>query len=215
LEANKDLKNYVYKILHDKIVNCDYPPCSILNEAQLSKEFGFSRTPIREAISRLEQDGFLKVLPKKGLFVTNTSLEDVMQVFQTRIEIEPIAVRLASSKLPKEELLMYKEKFSGEEGSIQTAFRLDTDMHLFIIEHCGNKFIIEMMKKVFDVNTRIIISSKQNQYKIHDARQEHLNILDLLLNGKYTEAAQYMREHIINCEKAALQFFYHKDQYIN
>jgi len=204
----KDLKSYAYDVLRNRIVNCIYPPSSILNEAQLAAEFGISRTPIREAISRLENEGFIQVVPKKGIFVTSVSLNDVQQIFQARIAIEPIAVKMAGPNLPREDLLRYKASYSGDEPDIFNAFRADTEMHLFIIRHCGNRFIIEMMEKVFDVNTRVIISSKQNQCQIHDARKEHIQILDMILMERYDEASAYMREHITNCERAALQFFY-------
>lgn len=206
--ANRDLKNHVYGILKDRIIHCIYPPGSILNEAQIAAELGFSRTPVREAISRLETDNFLKVMPKKGIYIRDIQLSDVIQIFQARTEIEPIAVRMAGPRLPKNELLLFCDKFNLEVSNIQNGFQLDTAMHLFIIEHCGNQFIIDMMHKVFDENTRIIISSKQNQIQIHDARLEHLEIITTLLEEDFEKAAQIMRAHIDNCKHAALDYFY-------
>ncbi len=178
-----------------------------MNEAQLAADLGASRTPVREAISRLEMEGFVKIMPKKGIYVTDISLNDVLQIFQTRIEIEPIAVRLAAPHLPREELLAFCGKFKGEAPDIQNGFRLDTAMHLFIIEHCGNRYIIDMMHRIFDENTRVIISSKQNQVQIHDARLEHLDILNSLLDKDTERAIALMQSHIENCRKAALDYF--------
>ena len=205
--ANKDLKNHTYCILKERLVNCIYPPGTLLNEAQLAADLGASRTPVREAISRLEMEGFVKIMPKKGIYVTEISLNDVLQIFQTRIEIEPIAVRLAAPHLPREELLAFCGKFKGEAPDIQNGFRLDTAMHLFIIEHCGNRYIIDMMHRIFDENTRVIISSKQNQVQIHDARLEHLDILNSLLDKDTERAIALMQSHIENCRKAALDYF--------
>ena len=205
--ANKDLKNHTYCILKERLVNCIYPPGTLLNEAQLAADLGASRTPVREAISRLEMEGFVKIMPKKGIYVTDISLNDVLQNFQTRIEIEPIAVRLAAPHLPREELLAFCGKFKGEAPDIQNGFRLDTAMHLFIIEHCGNRYIIDMMHRIFDENTRVIISSKQNQVQIHDARLEHLDILNSLLDKDTERAIALMQSHIENCRKAALDYF--------
>ena len=205
--ANKDLKNHTYCILKERLVNCIYPPGTLLNEAQLAADLGASRTPVREAISRLEMEGFVKIMPKKGIYVTDISLNDVIQIFQTRIEIEPIAVRLAAPHLPREELLAFCGKFKGEAPDIQNGFRLDTAMHLFIIEHCGNRYIIDMMHRIFDENTRVIISSKQNQVQIHDARLEHLDILNSLLDKDTERAIALMQSHIENCRKAALDYF--------
>ena len=205
--ANKDLKNHTYCILKERLVNCIYPPGTLLNEAQLAADLGASRTPVREAISRLESDGFVKIMPKKGVYVSDILLSDVLQIFQTRIEIEPIAVRLAAPHLPREELLAFCGKFKGEAPDIQNGFRLDTAMHLFIIEHCGNRYIIDMMHRIFDENTRVIISSKQNQVQIHDARLEHLDILNSLLDKDTERAIALMQSHIENCRKAALDYF--------
>ena len=213
MPGNRDLKNLAHEIIREKLINCEFTPGSILSEALLCEELEISRTPVREALSRLEHEGFVKILPKKGIYVTDISLNDVRQIFQVRMEIEPLAVKLAGPRLPRDELLEFKEKFAGDEPDISVAFRLDTAMHLFITEHCGNHFIIDMMQKVFAHNTRVIISSEQNKVKIHDARQEHLKILDYLLDGAYDEASKYICQHVINCERAALEYFYSIQNY--
>ncbi len=209
----KGLKEHTYQIIKERIIDCIYAPGTLLNEAQLAADLSLSRTPIREAISKLEAENFVKILPKKGIYVTDITFGDVLQVFQTRLEIEPIAVRLAAQKLPKDEILRFIHKFEEPVTDIHNSFRLDTAMHLFIIENCGNHYIIDMMRKVFDQNTRIIISSKQNQTQIHDAKQEHLDLLNLLHNDRYDEASDKMRSHIESCKKAALDFFYNNQIY--
>ncbi len=214
IKSNYSLKETAYLLLKEKIIDCVYPPGSILNEVQLANELNLSRTPIREAISKLELDGFIKVLPKKGIYVTDITINDVIQVFQTRTEIEPIALNLAASRLPMDELIAFCHKFNTPVTDIQNRFRLDTAMHLFIIEHCGNKYIIDMMRRVFEENTRIIISSKQNQRQLHDAKEEHLEILNLLIDGKYLEAEKSMRNHIITCQQYAIDHFYNNQIYI-
>ncbi len=213
IPSKYSLKESTYLILKEKLVDCIYPPGSILNELQLANELNLSRTPIREAISKLETDGFVKVMPKKGIYVTDITLNDVIQVFQTRAEIEPIALHLAASRLPMEELVNFCHKFNEPMADINNSFRLDTAMHLFIIEHCGNKYIIDMMRRVYEENTRIIISSKQNESQIHDAKEEHLEILNFLIDGKYAEAEKSMRNHIINCRKYAIDYFYNNQMY--
>lgn len=206
-KTTKGLKERTYQTLKDRLIDCVYEPGSMLNEAQLAAEFGLSRTPIREAISRLEMEGFVKTLPKKGIYVTNLTFQDVIQVFQTRLEIEPIALRLAAHRLPKDELMAFCRKFEEPVVDIQNSFRLDTAMHLFIIENCGNRYIINMMRRVFEDNTRIVISSKQNQTQIHDAKQEHLDILHLLYQDQYEQAEAKMRLHIESCRRAAMNYF--------
>lgn len=211
--GNRDLKNHAYHILKERLINCTYEPGSFLNEAQLAAELGLSRTPIREAINRLESDGFVKVMPKKGIYVTDIQLVDVLQIFQARIEIEPVTLSMAAPHLPIEELLNFRETFTQEFPDVQNGFRLDTAMHLFIIEHCGNRYLIDMMHKLFDDNTKVVIASKQNLVQIHDARLEHLGIINTLIEKDYEKAAHLMRTHIETCRRAALDYFYSLEAY--
>ncbi len=211
--SNRDLKEFAYSVLKERLVDCIYPPGSLMNEAQLCAELELSRTPIREAISNLELEGLVKVIPKKGIYVTDILFNDILQIFQTRLEIEPVALRLAAPYLPIDELKNFRKQFLEPVRDIQNSFRFDTAMHLFIIEHCGNRYIIDMMRRVFDQNTRIIISSKQNQLQIHDAQKEHLEILDYLIEGKFKEAEESMRTHVGKCRTAAVDFFYSSQAY--
>ena len=207
-KTNRDLKNIVYDHLKEKLINCEYAPGSMLNEARLTEELGVSRTPIRQALNCIEQEGFIRILPKKGIVVREISLNDVRQIFQVRIEIEPVALKMSGNFLLQEELVNYQKIFQGQDPDNQADFRTDREMHMYIINHCGNRYIIDMMRRVFEENTRIIISTKQHILKFHDAREEHLGILNLLIEREFERAAQEMARHIENCKKAALDFYY-------
>ncbi len=206
--GKQNLKIQAYNILKDKIITCEYTPGSMLNEAQLATELGFSRTPIREAISILEMEGFLSIVPKKGILVTDILLNDIVQIFQARMEIEPIALKMAGPHMSKEEVMKWIRIFESDEPSVDQGYQTDTAMHLDIIFHCNNTYIIDMMKKVFDKNMRIIISSTENKAHIKSARQEHLDILYCILDEDYEQGAAKMRAHIAGCRNAALEFFY-------
>lgn len=205
---NHDLKTRAYDIIRDKLIHCEYAPGSLLNEAQISDDLGVSRTPIREALNRISHEGFIRILPKKGILVTDVTLNDVMQIFQTRLEIEPVTLRMAGPHLRKEDLLLYRDKFKGPESDLNQGFKLDTAMHLYVIDHCGNRFLVDMMHKLFAENTRVVIATKQNEAKIHDARKEHLEILNLLLDENFGKAQEAMAVHLQSCRRAALDFFY-------
>ena len=207
-KKNSNLKVAAYQTIKERLINCEYAPGTFLNEAKIAEDLGISRTPIREAITRLEIEKLVKVLPKKGIYVSEITLADVQQIFQTRLKIEPLTIRMAADKLPLEDLMLFKEKFSKDVADIRTGYRLDTAMHLFIIEQCGNQYIIDMMHKLFEDNTRVIISSKQNQVQIHDAKNEHLEIIEELINHNTEGAAVLMEKHIENCRRAAFDYFY-------
>ena len=211
--TNLNVRDQAYAIIKERLIHCIYKPGSFLNEAQLAADLGCSRTPVREAIHRLQVDNLVTVVPKKGIYVSDISLTDVQQIFQTRLEIEPVTLNMAIHHLPQAELFDFREKFSGNLQDIPNSYRLDTAMHLFIIEYCGNRYLIDMMKKVFEDNTRVIISSKQNQTHIHDAKREHLEIIDALISQDTDRAVSLMRTHVESCRRAALDYFYGMQAY--
>lgn len=209
--AKRNLKQQAYEILKRKLIFCEYPPKSILNESQLAADLNLSRTPIREALALLEQDGYIQVLPKKGIYVTDVTLNDVLQIFEARIELEPISLKLAAPKLPVPTLLDFKNKLEACDDHTDPieGFALDTGMHLFFIDYCGNPFIIDALHKVMDRNNRAVIASNQLKHHIHDAKMEHIDILQTVLDRKYDEAVQKMRAHIQNCRSATIEFLSH------
>ena len=207
------LKQTIYQDLKAKLISCTLPPGTELNELAISEEYGVSRTPVREAISQLEVEGYVRVLPKRGIYISDVSIDDVLQIFETRIEIEPITLRLAFPYLDIQRLIDYRSCFEAPEENLTAAFDQDTDMHLYLIDCCRNQYLIDMMHRLFDNNTRIINATGQNMIKIHNARQEHLEILDSLLTNRTPEKpCELMRKHIETCRSAALRYF-SSDQY--
>ncbi len=205
---NSNIKSQVYNTLKQRLVNCEYSPGSFLNETKLAEDLGCSRTPIREALRQLEFDNLVKIIPKKGIYVSDIYLSDVQQIFQTRLEIEPITLQMSYENISDDLLYAFREKFSSGGGDIKNSYKLDTAMHLCLIEHCGNRYLVEMMKKVFEDNTRVIISSKQNREHIEEAKAEHIGILNALIAKDISRARELMYTHIQGCRKAALDYYY-------
>lgn len=208
IKKGKGLKTFIYTDLRDKLIRCIYKPGTELNELQLTQTYGVSRTPIREAVALLEKDGYLKVLPKRGIYVTDITLGSVLQIFQARIEIEPLTLKMAVPYLKVGDLMRIKQELNNGDIPVNTAYQHDMDMHLYIMRHCGNSYIINMMEKVFRDNIRCIIATGQNEVKVHAAAKEHAEILDSLIRGDDPDtSAQYLRKHIETCRASALAYF--------
>ena len=96
-QAKLSLKLQAYQYLKTKILNCEYRPNEFLNEQKLCAEMGnISRTPMRDALGRLEQEGLITILPKKGLMVSGITEDDVHSMFEMRLLVEPYALRTGS-----------------------------------------------------------------------------------------------------------------------
>ena len=205
--ASGNRKEYAYHLLKDRLVNCIYKPDTILNETQLATDLGLSRTPIREALHCLEQDGLVRIVPKKGIYVTDITIQDILFVFQTRVEIEPISLKMAGPYLNRQKLKEFSELFRQDQPDLDKAFWEDMDMHIYLVGNCGNPFIIDMMQKVFAQSCRIVIASKQNTLKVSSARREHEAILEALLEERFDQAADLLREHLETCKNYSLNYF--------
>lgn len=100
-QAKLSLKLQAYQYLKTKILNCEYRPNEFLNEQKLCAEMGnISRTPMRDALGRLEQEGLITILPKKGLMVSGITEEDVHSMFEMRLLVEPYALRTYGADIP-------------------------------------------------------------------------------------------------------------------
>ena len=125
-QAKLSLKLQAYQYLKTKILNCEYRPNEFLNEQKLCAEMGnISRTPMRDALGRLEQEGLITILPKKGLMVSGITEEDVHSMFEMRLLVEPYALRtyeLLMSTLPNKYLRSAYDRITG----LNTRFRIMT-----------------------------------------------------------------------------------------
>ena len=197
------LKDKVYENLRRKIVNCEYAPGTLLNEAALIREFEASRTPIREALSRLASENLVTVIPKKGVIVNGISLKDIAEVLEVRAIIEPQLVLLYGDCIDKEILRDYKNRCLNADR-IDTKIRLDEELHTILYRACGNRYLREILKNVegYDHRNRIW---RSNEGRVNESIQEHLEITDHLLASRYSEAAESMRQHIMNAKKYAIQ----------
>lgn len=203
----ENLKDKAYRIIKSKIVNCEYPPASFLNEAELMKEIGASRTPIREALNKLEQENFIQIIPKRGVIVGVIAVGEIIDVYQIRELIEPYIIRMWGNKLNVGTLIAFKKKLLNLAASIseKERYAVDDSLHRSIISVCENKYLKQLMDKSYDQNHRIRIISGKLQSRLEHTTNEHINILNLLIEHDIEGAAKAMTFHLENAKKAAVE----------
>ena len=104
LDGYKPLREIVFETLRDAIINQVLRPGERLMEIQLAEEMGVSRTPVREAIRKLELEGFVVMVPRRGVYVAGISMKDIHEVFEVRSALEALAASLAAERITEEEL---------------------------------------------------------------------------------------------------------------
>ena len=148
-----NLSDQVYSILKQMIANYRFVPGSYLNLEKLTRDLGVSRTPIWDAIRKLEQEGFVRIEPKKGVLISELTPETAIELYTVRELLEGLAVRLAVDRIDDATLgkmahcLKEQEKAINEKNLIEYS-QLDFDFHGLIYAFCNNKVLQEMLENI-------------------------------------------------------------------
>ena len=124
--AGKYLKDKAYEMIREKIVNCELAPGSVLNESELIEEIGASRTPIREALNKLEQENLVTIIPKKCIIVRGITIDDIAEVFDARAVIEPQVLLQYADRISLRFLEDYQERCRTTEDTTRCSTRSAT-----------------------------------------------------------------------------------------
>lgn len=210
--AKTSLKQIAYQSIKDRILNCEYAPNSFLNEDMLCEAFGVSRTPIRDALGRLEQENLITILPKKGFLVAPLTANEINMVFEGRSLMEPYIIEHYSQNLSDGLLKELQSIIPRMEESILARSHdihvLDDRFHQILLSQCPNRYLLQAYQSIHDQNARLrIISGRDNDPRLRSTMDEHQAILDGLLNHKPEEAAEAMREHLNRSRLSAFESF--------
>lgn len=204
--AKQTLKQYAYNIIKNKIISCEYAPGTMLTEDLLQQDIKASKTPIRDAISRLEQEGLVQILPKKGLMVSNITIADIDSIFEIRIMFEPYAIRTSAHTIPEttlREVISCLESQSSE--MVDEMYAFDDQFHALIISTLRNAYMRNMYNCIQNQNSRIrMMAGHDYSKRLDQSRNEHLSIVRLCLEKDWEAAAKAMEVHLINAREATI-----------
>ncbi|MCL4517393.1 MAG: GntR family transcriptional regulator [Firmicutes bacterium] len=203
--TNSSLVEQIRNILREDIVNLRLAPGEKLNVIALAEHFGVSRTPIRDALQLLVEEGLVIVVPRVGYYVVQLSAEDVREISGIRKMMELYAFNLAMQHLTPEKIEeMYQEALAVKDLPSEKrhpAFeKLDRTFHADIIRFAGNRHLLELSAKIhayFDLMRNLNV-------RVEEALEEHLAILRAMRNGDVTEAQKMLEIHLDTVTKAIL-----------
>ena len=209
LIQRRNLGDDVYRILWSRILSRDLHPGEKLSDLKLSAELGVSRTPVREALHRLLQDGVIRAQPNRGFFVTSFSGKDIDDIFEIRAALEALALRTVVMRHPDEDYSWALERLdevgtmidaaSSEEEIISANERFleaDQGFHRFIVEHSGNERLIGLVNGLW---AQIAVFQKAGTHVpgyTEVALRQHRTIITLLREGRHDEAIAALQSHI-------------------
>ncbi len=192
----------VYEALKSKILAQEYLPGIQLKEMQISKELGLTRTPVREAIIRLEREGLVSTVYNRGAFVTVFSTREIEDLFEVREALEIKALTLAIRRSSRDEIDSIEKALKQRELRIKNlVIKSDMhdpelDFHLAIIRLSKNQRLISVWQTMQSQLSLVRVTSTMINRRYLRALEEHKKILALVRNGDLRRAERLLIRHI-------------------
>ena len=197
-QTSESLSEQAYDQLRDKIVRLEYAPGDVLREDALREELGIGRTPIREALQRLERDHFVNVVPRQGIFVTGIDVDELAMLFETRLVLEPYAARLAALRGEPGQWDSMEAALARTSGVTDgnELLAIDRQCHELMWQAAGNRFLLDTLDMLYAQSDRLWHQYLSDVAKPEHAVEEHVAILDALRAGDADHAAKLVDEHV-------------------
>lgn len=207
--AKISLADRVFDELEGDILDGRYRSGEVLTEIQLSSELGVSRTPVREALRRLAQDGLIEETTK-GALVIGVSPADVNAIYEIRARVEGYAVRLLTERVTDGIIRELKETvelqdFYAEKGSAAGSGDLDTRFHEIIYQNCGVRLLEELLSSLHKKVRRYRRASYEDGERSRKAADEHRAILAAITARDGDLAESLVTAHIRNARESILK----------
>jgi len=209
LNNYKPLREVIFDTLREAIIMGELKPGERLMEVQLAEKMGVSRTPVREAIRKLELEGFVTMVPRRGVQVASLSVKDIIDVLEIRAALDSLATALAAERITNEELKDLKHvnnQFASyvEKENLQNLIKKDVEFHEIIYRSSRNEKLLQITNNLREQVHRFRVIYMKNQSAHKGLVVEHTEILDAIQAKDAERAAMLARKHIENQEQAIL-----------
>ena len=206
VSQKSSLADRAYEILRHRLIMLDIAPGDPINEAGLSAELEVGRTPIREALKRLESDHLVVSYPRRGTFASNVDLKDLSTISEMREVLEPIAARKAALNLTPERRREFEATVADLRALKSTdepraLMERDLEVHRLIYSSVDNPHLMETLVRLDDLATRIWCHVIPRIPDLIGHIREHIDLLEAILEGKESAVEAHAAEHVREFDK--------------
>ena len=205
--SGRSYADYATDILRDRLITLEIAPSTPLNDEQIGKELGVGRTPVREAIKRLESERLVTVYPRRGTFAASIDITDLAHITELRLHLEPIGAERATEHATIEDrarmrgLMRELESLSLQDSDASHLMRLDLAVHRLIYSASGNPHLEETLTRLDNLATRIWCLVIDRLPDINSHITEHIDLLSRITDGDAAGAAITARDHVVAFER--------------
>ncbi|QHC68056.1 FCD domain-containing protein [Rathayibacter sp. VKM Ac-2759] len=201
------LAEQAFTVLRDRLVVLDIRPGEPLNDEQIGKELGVGRTPVREALKRLESEHLVVMYPRRGTFAASVDITDLAQISEVRSQLEPLAAgraarfATASRRAAMRELADELERIDSGSISSRALMQYDLQVHRSIYAANGNRHLEEILVRYDNLATRIWCMVLDRLPSIAGHIGEHIALLRDVAEGNDEKASREALAHVLSFEK--------------
>lgn len=195
------LRDTAYARLKDAIRHANLTPGQPLSETALSRMLGISRTPVREALQQLAQEGLVQVIPGRAVTVAAPSLQGVMNVIHVRSLLEPEVARLVAESPTTEvtaslQAVLARMDEAARQNDRAAWSKADSEWHELLGRACPNVLLSELVVQMRNRTHAVAVDTHTTQQRIVDCTDEHRRVVDAIAARDPAAAEQAMRQHI-------------------
>lgn len=210
LDSYQPLREVVCESLREAIRKGVLKPGERIMEIQLAEELGVSRTPVREAIRKLELEGYVIMMPRRGTYVATMSIRDINEIFEIRSSLESLSNGLAAERITDEELehlqrLLVVIGGYIAEGNIDKIVETDIEFHDVIYHAARNSRLVGVISNLRDQLTRFRTLSMSYPGRLEATMDEHRAIVEAIAHGDVKAARKAAERHMENSERTLLE----------
>lgn len=202
------LAEIAYRVVQDRLLTLEIRPGDPINDEALARELGCGRTPVREALKRLELDRLVVTYPRRGTFATPVEVTDLAYISEIRAQLEPLAAtraaRLASPAARKQllSLIHRVREFDVVSATVAETLAFDAAMHRAIYAAGGNPHLEDALVRYDNLATRIWCLVMDRLPGLAGHLHEHVALLQAVVDGDERQAAELARDHVEGFEVA-------------
>ena len=201
LQNHRPLREIVYEQLKMQILVGKITPGTRMMEVELADEMGVSRTPVREAIRKLEKEGLVVIEPRRGAYASDISVKDMVDTLTVREDMEGLAASLAAQRITPEEVEELVEITKGysdaiNAGDMEKIIHYDEMFHKRIVALSDNKTLIQLSETVQELALRFRYLYYDDFSRYENMPIEHKNIIDAIKSGDSEAAREVADRHV-------------------
>jgi DNA-binding GntR family transcriptional regulator len=191
------LSNQIYAVLKEMIADHRFQPGARLNIESIARELDVSRTPVWEAVRRLEQEGLVENIPNRGVFMSALTAEKVLDLYAVREVLEGMAARLAATRIDDHALdkmseCLEMQREVVEQQNLVAYSKLDFEFHATVYDACGNEYLRELLETIKNKMRPLTLHMQPDFFKLID---HHSELIKALRGRDPEKAEQAFRRH--------------------